>query len=338
MRYLISGLLTLSCSVALLGLIGIAQAADALPILRTAAATNEKPFEAGKAAAQQLADRLGAKPQVVLVADCFEDRENKEEMLKGVASVLNPDVLIGGSFYGMYTQDGVVDADAVALLGIAGDGLKITTALEEKLGAGGVLEQNRDAITQSLSAAGGRLAAKLPGAANAQLLILISDAHSPKNQLLLDGVQAAVGKKLPITGASVNKNAGQNWIYYRGKLYTDSAVAVMIQGPLSLGLSGRQAKDNDRVIATARESAQEAMQRLSKPHFAMLAFDCAGRKGKLKNLADELAAIQAVAGKQPVLFGCYGAGEYGPADTEDAPDKFTSCGRGWHIMVSALGQ
>jgi len=69
-----------------------------------------------------------------------------------------------------------------------------------------------------------------------------------------------------------------------------------------------------------------------------LAFDCAGRKGKLKNIADELAAIQSATGKTPVLFGCYCAGEFGPADTGDVADKTTVYGCGWHVMFSALAQ
>ena len=59
---------------------------------------------------------------------------------------------------------------------------------------------------------------------------------------------------------------------------------------------------------------------------------------KLKNVADELVAIQTVTGKDVPLFGCYCAGEFGPADAEEITDKSVPYGRGWHIMVSALGK
>jgi hypothetical protein len=232
-----------------------------------------------------------------------------------------------------------VDQDAVALLGIAGTGLTVATALEKDMGAAGLsLEKDPQRLTAALHAAGQRLARKFSDAAEARLLILLADAHVPKNQLLLDGVQAVLGKKLAITGASVNKNAQQSWVYYRGSLYTDSAVAILLRGPLAVAQAGRQAKENDRVLATARDSAGEAVKKLGTAPLAVLAFDCAGRKGKLKNVGEELAAMQGAIGKEVVLFGCYGAGEYGPPDTEDVKDKSICCGRGWHVMISALGR
>ena len=314
-----------------------AQAADAI-IFRTASACGEKPFETAKAAAESLKHSLGGiTPAVVIVADCYEDKENKEQMLKGVASVFDANKLVGGSFYGMFTHQGSAKQDAVALLAIGGRDVTIRTACEKDMGAAGLtLEKDKEKLTSMLNSAGARLAKQFGSMSDSSLMILISDAHSPKNQLLLDGVQSVVGTKLPITGASVNKNAGQNWIYWRGQVYTDAAVAVSIGGPIRLAMSGRQAKDNDQVIATARAACNEATNKLGKAPFAILAFDCAGRMGKLKNLGDELAAIRAAIGADPVLFGCYGAGEYGPPDAGESDAKGHSCGRGWHVMITAL--
>ena len=70
----------------------------------------------------------------------------------------------------------------------------------------------------------------------------------------------------------------------------------------------------------------------------MLAFNCGGRRGKLDNVADELAAFQnAVGGKLP-LFGCYCAGEIGPVDSSDKKPGVLSGGGGWHVMVTAIGR
>ena len=70
---------------------------------------------------------------------------------------------------------------------------------------------------------------------------------------------------------------------------------------------------------------------------AALAFDCAGRMGKLKNLGDELKEVQRSIGNSVPLFGCYCAGEYGPADAADLK-KGVCYGRGWHIMFTALAR
>ena len=181
------------------------------------------------------------------------------------------------------------------------------------------------------------MARKLPNLVDATLMVVLADAHSPKNQLLLDGIQSVVGKKLRVTGGCVNKNAGQNWVYFRGRVHTDSAIALALSGDFIVGQAGRKAKDNDAVIATAREGSAQALKQLGKKPFAVLAFDCAGRMGKLDNVEEELVAIQTALGKEVPLFGCYCAGEYGPADVEGA-DADTCYGQGWHVMVTALGR
>lgn len=317
----------------------MAVSAFGAPVLfRTSASSDEDPAAAGRKAAEALKAALGvAEPKLVLMADCFEDKENKEKALAAVTAVFGREKVCGGATYGMFTQAGALTQDAVGLLAIGGDGVRVSVAFEEKMGAAGLtLEKDEAALTAALRGAGERLAKKLPDAGKGKLMIVVSDAHSPKNQLLLDGIQSVVGKKLPVTGGSVNKNAGQNWIYYQGKAHTDAAVAVLVSGDFKLAQAGRQAKDNDAVISTAKDGAGEATTKLGAKPFAVLAFDCAGRKGKLKNIGDELAAMQAAIGKEVPLFGCYCAGEFGPADAADV-DKSVCYGRGWHVMVTAMG-
>lgn len=319
---------------------GTLAAADGKIMVKTAAASNPSPQEAGKAAAEALKAAMGGvEPKVIILSECFEDKENKELVLKGVASVFPAEKIFGGASYGMYTQGGVQARDAVALLGIGGEGVTVAWALEEKMGAAGLtLEKDKEKLTTALQGAGERLAKKLPAAPAASMMLLIADAHSPKNQLLIDGVQNVVGKKLPITGGSVNKNAEQNWVCYQGKLYTDAAIAVTLAGDFSVAQTGRQAKDNDAVISTAREGSAEVVKKLGKTPLLVVAYDCAGRKGKLKNLPDELGVIQQSVGKDVPLFGCYCAGEFGPADAEDVADKNVPYGRGWHVMFTVLGK
>ena len=38
-------------------------------------------------------------------------------------------------------------------------------------------------------------------------------------QYLVDGLQQVLGKRFPITGGSANKNAGQTFLYFQGKMY-----------------------------------------------------------------------------------------------------------------------
>ena len=319
---------------------GLAQAADEPVVLKTAAAAGENAAEAGKKAAEELKTAFGgAPPKAVLVMDSFEDLKAKQAMLRGVASVLPKEILFGGASYGGFTQRGSINDDGVVLLGIGGEGIGVEAVLAEKMGAAGLtMEKDLEKLTASLNRAGEQLAKQLPGIERGALLLLISDAHSPKNQLLLDGVQKVAGKKLPITGGSVNKNAGQNWVYFRGTAHTDSAIALLLTGPFKVTQTGRQAKTNEAVIETAREGSASVLKSAPAKPFAVLAFNCGGRKGKLKRLEDELEAIQTSLGKELPLFGTYCAGEYGPADIVESKGDCTPFGRGWHVMFTVLAR
>jgi hypothetical protein len=301
---------------------------------------DEQPQAAGKAAAEALRKAMAGVPlQAVVVSECFEDREYKEKLLAGICSVVPAEIVLGGATYGSFTQAGVSDFDSVSLLGVGGNGVSVAAALITDMGTSKlVFEEHRQEIQKRLHTAGGKLVEKLRRTDQDRLLILIPDAHSPKNEFIVEGAQRVVGPQFPITGGCVNKNAGQTFVYFRGRLYQDSAVALMLSGGFKVSLAGRQAQDNDRVISTAREAAAEAVAKLKARPIAALAFDCAGRKGKLKNLEDELAAFQRALGRELPLFGCYCAGEIGPLDTSQKKPGVLSGGGGWHVMVTIIGQ
>ena len=103
-------------------------------------------------------------------------------------------------------------------------------------------------------------------------------------------------------------------------------------------MAGRKAQDNDAVVSTAADGAAEALAKLKGKPTAVLAFNCAGRRGKLKKYEDELAAMQTALGKDLPLFGCYCAGEIGPLDsTENTPDTLSG-GSGWHVMFTIISR
>jgi len=308
-------------------------------VIRTAAATDEDPFAAGKTAAEALKRAMGkTTAKVVLLGECFDEESLKRRVVEGAASVLSKEVIFGAATYGGFTQAGPVELDSVTLMGIGGDGVSVATAVETNMGAAGLsLETDEPALRKALGGAGRRLAKKLSRRPDDRLLLLIADAHSPKNALLIEGVQAELGKDFPITGGSSCKNAGETFVYYRGEMHADSAIAVMLSGDFTISLAGRRAKTNARVIASAKEAVAEARAKLKGDPIAALAFDCAGRKGKLDNLADELAAMQSEIGKEIPLYGSYCAGEFGPADTGEKTPGTLSSGCGWHVMFTLIG-
>jgi len=301
---------------------------------------NENPAAAGKAAAEALKKAMAGTPlMAVLLSECFEDEPCKAKLLAGVCSVLPKEILLGGSTYGSFTQQGCTDFDSVCLLGIGGEGIGVSAALVTDLGASKLsLDDQLAEIEKRLHTGGEKLGKKLPKSNKDRLLILVPDAHSPKNQYIVEGVQRVLGKRFPITGGSVNKNAGQTFVYFQGKMYTDAAVAMMLSGDFQVAMAGRKAKENDAVIETAKDGAAEAMKAVKGKPVAVLAYNCAGRRSKLKKMEDELVAIQSAIGKELPLFGCYNAGEIGPVDSAEKKPGVLCGGSGWHVMFTVIGK
>lgn len=306
------------------------------------ASADADPMVAGCIAATAAADALGGAPvKLVLVSECFEDRDPKAKVLEGVTSVFPPETVFGSATYGSFTQEGVWTGESVAVLAIGGPGIDAASACRTDLGTASLTPaENMPEIEKRLRAAGAELAAKLPKGDKGRLMIILADAHSPKNGPLVEGIQQVTGPDFPLAGGSCNKNAGQSFIYYRGKMLSDAAAGLMLSGDFQVALAGRQAKENQAIIATAEAAGREALQRLAarnaRPALA-LAFDCAGRKGRLQNVADERAAMRRALGEQLPLFGTYNAGEIGPADLGGGKPAAVSCGVGWHVMFALVG-
>ncbi len=298
------------------------------------------PAAAGKLAAKKLLAAMGdVALKAVLVSECFEDWEYKQPLLEGICSQIPKDIVFGGATYGSFCQVGCTDFDAVCLLGIGGPGISVSSALVTELGTSKLsFEEHEQEIARRLQAGGARLANELSRTDRDRLCVLIADAHSPKNQHLVEGVQKVLGRQFPITGGSANKNAGQTYVYFQGKAYQDSAFALMLSGDFRVSLSGRKAMDNDQVIVTAGQAAAKALSNFRGAPRAVLAFNCAGRRGKLKDPQEELAAIQKVLGHELPLFGCYCAGEVGPLDVAEKDPAALSGGGGWHVMFTLIGQ
>jgi hypothetical protein len=298
------------------------------------------PRATGRAAALALKRKMGeTELKAVIVSECFEDREFKRPLLDGICSIIAPDLVFGSATYGSFTQQGCTDFDSVCLLGLGGDGLGVSAALVEQLGTARLsFDEHQAEIEQRLRLAGSKLAQKLPTSPADKLLLLIPDAHSPKNQYLVEGVQQVLGSQFPMTGGSANKNAGQTFVYYRGRMYQDSAVALMLSGDFQLTMAGRLAKEKDAVIKTAEDGARAAMQKMTKKPIAVLAYNCAGRRSKLVEMGDELQAIQKAIGDSIPLFGCYNAGEIGPLDASESKSDALCGGSGWHVMFTVIGR
>ncbi len=309
-------------------------------VIKVSSADGSDPYQVGKSAAELLKGQMGDAPcHAVIIAEYFEDESAKSKALKGVCSIFDSSIVYGFASYGSFGQGGCSDTDTIRIIGIGGDGVSVAAALQEDIGVVGLtMEDDQELLVKRLEMAGSGIAAKLAKAKDSKLMILIPDAHSPKNAYVVQGAQEVVGADFPITGGSANKNPGQTYVYYQGQMFTDSAIAFMLSGDFKVAMTGRKAKENSKVISSAGDGFSQALKNLKAKPIAALAFNCAGRKGKLDNLEDELNAIQNSFGKTTPIFGTYCAGEIGPADVVNKKEGILSSGMGWHLMVTILGR
>lgn len=298
----------------------VAMCVQAQMKVNTALTTGKNAFAAGEAAAKKIKAQLGeAKPAVVVMAECYTEKADKAEALKGVTSVLGKDAVVSMAVYGVYTQEGAKDRNAVGLLAFSGEGVTARQALSEP-------------IQSDFTNVAKRLAQKLPVKEEARLILILADCHSPKNQYFLDGLQSVYGTALPMAGGSANKNAGFNWLGHAGSLHTDVSVVLALNGPFKVSQAGDQARDNDAVLKTAEDTAMRIRQGAKSPLAGAVFFDCAGRKGKLESIEEEQEAVAKGLGKGVPFFGIWCAGEIGVAnDSQGVP-----VGRGWHIMATGI--
>ena len=296
----------------------------------------EKPFEVGLLAGKKLLDEMkDTDLKLVLIAESFEGKDAKEKLLEGLRSALPKEKLFGLSTYGSFVRNSVGDGDRVTLLGIGGD-LTIRSALQTELGVAQLtMDTAEEEIKTKMLQAGRTLGGKHDVPPKERFDILLADAHSPKNTFLVHGIQERLGKDALILGGSANKNPGWNHVYYQGVRYEDAAMLLTLTGSFRVAMAGRFANQGDTVVRTAEEAAATAVADAKGTPLGMIAFSCAGRKSKLDELGDELNAIQKRFADKPI-FGCFCAGEVGPADPAIETTDTKCCGSGWYLMLAVL--
>ena len=264
---------------------------------------------AGAQAAAQAKAALGdVKAKAVIVFDGPAIKD-KEQMLEGVYSVFDPEIVCGCSAYNPITQQG--NAGNLAVLAIGGD-VQITVAISD-------LEGGHEAC-------GKRIGETLEKAAG-RLLLLFGACHVPANDKLVKGVCSVLGEKFPIAGGA----AFQDVVYHQGKVLRGQNLGLLLTGNFRCGLATKKDMSPEGLINSAKEAFSEAIASGKGKVVLVLAFDCGGRRGKMgDNLPKELDAMKAAAG-DAAIFGFYGSGEIGPADN-DSPSR----GVGYSISACAI--
>ena len=290
-------------------------------VVGTGASSEKDPQVASAEAAKQALQALGStKPKLVLV---FDQVQSGEAVLRGVNSVVDPNIVFGCESYSPLTEQG--NNPRVGVLAIGGD-VEVATAMAK-------LDGGHEKCGREL---GKQFKAAAPAKPAGELMILFGSCHVPADDQLVGGVRAELGDKFPVVGAAAS--GGMN-IYYQGKMMKDINVGVMLRGNFRCDFACKEAPGGtkDKLVSSAGDAVAQACgssvgsAAVSPSPALLFIFDCGGRRGQLGDqLQAEFGAMKKAAGESK-MFGFYGSGEIGPVDNNSP-----SHGVGYHIVACAV--
>lgn len=271
------------------------------------------PGKAGAEAAAKAKKALGGEAKVVLVFDQVgKTAEDKEKMLAGIASEFDSKIIFGCSSYAPITQD--CNTGTVGVMALGGDISAVPAVSDIEGGHGECGKRIGKALKPAVPEKGGKV------------VLLWGSCHVNKNDALVKGVCEELGEKFPVAGGAASKG---EFLYSEGKVLLKSNLGLLLTGDFECGFSAKKGDDLEGVIATAGEACEQAMD--GGKGIVVLAFDCGGRRGTLKDsCAKELAAMKGAVDGAPI-FGFYGSGETGPKDNDSAPQ-----GVGHHVFICVI--
>ena len=268
--------------------------------------------EAAAAAAKGLGDK---KAKLVLVFHKDDLAEDSKKVLEGVGSVFDSGIVYGANAYAALTHEN-------------NDGLVAVLALADVDVAAAVAAVDGDHEGCGVRI-GKQLKSACKAAAGGKLLLLFGACHIPKNNDLVKGALSVLGDDLAVIGGAAYKDR----TYAGGEPVEKSNVGLLISGDFRCGFGINKDNSEKGLIASAKQTFEQAVGDAGDKVALMLVFDCGGRRGKmLKNgsFSEELSAMKSVVGDTPI-FGFYGSGEMGRKCC-DTP----SFGDGYHISATAL--
>lgn len=153
------------------------------------------------------------------------------DMLRGIQSVIGPDVpLAGASTAGELTDKGPVKTDSVVVMLLTSDSIKFAVGVAEN-------------VAKESHAAGVSLYGQITaGLGEAPILVsMFADGLTANPVQIIKGLEDAAHEKLPIVGGSAGDNGKfkQTFQYCGGQVYSDAVVAVGFSGALEFAIGVR---------------------------------------------------------------------------------------------------
>jgi|GEM_PF-3737534 len=179
----------------------------------------------GDTLADELLKKLGSsRPKAFIVIDNFESPEQKKALLVGLGKMINPKLLFGYSLPASKSQENP-EPFHIRIQGIAGEDVSVKATLIRQMDLPDLKQEKK------YLAAGKDIASHLTKLDDAKMLFIATDASKAQSKLLIDGVRAVLGTKIPVTcSAQVVDPAKPDavGIYHRGTYYPHSTVGLLI--------------------------------------------------------------------------------------------------------------
>jgi len=188
---------------------------------------NSDSFKAGQEACQRAIDKVGSKPNLVIVFASIVF--NQEEMLKGVNSVAQGSVIIGCSDAGEITGEGPTK-DQVSVMAVNSDNVEFVAGVGKMVSADSH-KAGKEAAEEVLKKAKGKIS----------MFVMLPDGTTGNGAAIVRGVQEALGENFPIMGGSAGDNFKfqKTYQYFQDQVLHDVVIGLGFVGDFHWGVGVR---------------------------------------------------------------------------------------------------
>lgn len=183
-------------------------------------------FLAGASACQDAMNRLGTKPDVVIVF--ASSKFSQEEMLKGVRSISGDALLVGSSTAGEISTAGPTDRNSIVVMVMSAPSIKFFAGISATPVSKGPREAGKSVADIIKTESGDAL----------KSFIMFPDVLNGNGAEIVRGVLASLGNHFPVVGGASGDDFQfkKTYQYLNDTVHTDSVVGLGMTGDFKIGI------------------------------------------------------------------------------------------------------
>jgi len=191
---------------------------------RVGKSNNSDSLKAGQEACQEAIDKIGGKPDLIIVFSSVA--LGQEKMLQGVNSVAGKAIIVGCSDSGEITAEGPTK-EHVAVMAVSTDQIKFTAGVGR-----GVKADSHKAGKQAAEEVTKKAKEKI------SLFMMFPDGTTGNGAAIVRGAREALGEHFPIMGGSAGDDFKfeKTYQYFQDRVLHDVVIGLGLSGEFSWGV------------------------------------------------------------------------------------------------------